>query len=144
MTAKRDAHLAEIAAQDRAEGAHASGARTRPISVHLTGFAPGCADLALADKRRWRTFYGRTPDQVVRSTLARLKLAPGAVRTATEADGDVSLLGDVPPELLRLISGVAGEPVPFAVFWDGLGEPELQAVLATLVAGGWKPGEATP
>ena len=77
MSAKREAHAADMRAADTAQAlADASAARTWPISVHLTPFAPGCERLRIDDSRRWRTFYGRTVDQVLRSTLTRLKLNP--------------------------------------------------------------------
>ena len=72
MSAKREDHAADMRAADTAQAlADASAARTWPISVHLTPFAPGCERLRIDDSRRWRTFYGRTVDQVLRSTLTR-------------------------------------------------------------------------
>ena len=86
MSAKREAHAADMRAADTAQAlADASAARTWPISVHLTPFAPGCERLRIDDSRRWRTFYGRTVDQVLRSTLTRLKLNPRDCRAAQEA-----------------------------------------------------------
>lgn len=135
------AKRAAAIATQREPCADASAARpaTRPISVHLTGFAPGRAREPINSRRRWATFYGRTPFQVVRATLKECRLAPAAVRTETEVNGDVAVLGEVPPELLRLVSSAPGALVPFAIFWDGLSEPELQHELAALAASGWVP-----
>lgn len=148
MSAKREAHLAAAKDQDRAEAAvDASGARTEPtwpIAVHLTPFAPGCERLRIDDKRRWRTFYGRTPDQVVRSVLGRLSLPPSACQAAREASGDIALLSAVRPELLKLVSSTPGELVPHALFWDGLTEDQLKTCLTDLTGRGWKPAAQLP
>lgn len=145
MTAKRDAHLAEIRAADQAlVAAHASAARTWPIAVHLTPFAAGCADVAINHRKRWATFYGRTVDEVVMRVLVRLNLTPSDCSAAPEGQGDVALLAPVAPERLGLVSGKAGELVPQAIFWDGLTVDQLRQSLADLQAAGWKPPGRLP
>lgn len=124
-----------------ADAVPASAARTGPVSVHLTGFAPGCEKLGIQSPRRWATFYGRTISQVVRSTLTRCRLDPARVTTAAEVNGDVNLLAPVPPELLALQSSEPGVPVPFAIFWDGLAQADLDQELARLRAAGWRPAD---
>jgi citrate lyase gamma subunit len=142
QNAKRAAHTAAIAQADQAQAlADASAARTWPIAVHLTPFAPGCARLRIDDKRRWRTFYGRTVEQVVRSTLARLALPASACTAAQEGPHDVALMAAVPLALVQGVSSRPGEPVPHALFWDGVSVDQLKAVLADLTARGWKPPE---
>lgn len=145
MSAKRQAHVAAIAEADHAqaqslmkEWADASAARTWPISVHLTPFAPGCADLRIDDRRRWRTFYGRTVEAVLRSTLTRLALVPTECRAAQEGN-DTALLAPVPPEVLKLVSSRPGEIVPHALFWDGVTADQLRGALDTLADAGWRP-----
>jgi hypothetical protein len=113
----------------------ASGARIRTVGVHLTPFAPGVAGLAIDNPKRWRTFYGTTPEKVLRSTLARLRLAPGAVQLAVSAAGDLDLLAEHEQAL---------ESVPHAVFWDGLPEAEARAALEALRARGWTPDPPEP
>lgn len=137
---ERDATVAAVAEAERAEAmaAGASAARTWPISVHLTPFAPRCADLRIDHPSRWKTFYGLTVDQVVRATLKRLNLAPGACTAAVEGN-DTALLANVPPELLKLVSGRPGEPVPHALFWDGVSVEQLTQALNDLTARGWLP-----
>ena len=142
MTAKRDAHLAEVAAADRAEGARAARIPTRPISIHLTPFAPDLSSYPIGHKRRWVTLYGRTPNAAIRALLTRLRLRPEAVTTAT-VNGDVDVMAPVPPEFLDLVSGNPSEPAPFAVIWDGLSEPEVRAELDTLIAHRWAPAHVS-
>lgn len=143
MSAKRQAHAEALQAAERAEAeADASAARTWPISVHLTPFARGCERMRINDSRRWRTFYGRTVEDAVRSTLARLRLAPAACRAGREGNGDTAMLSAVPPELLRLVSSEPGAIVPFALFWDGVTPDQLKTALNDLTARGWKPPEA--
>lgn len=145
MSGKREAHAAAIAAADRAQAlADASAARTWPIAVHLTPFAAGCAELRIDHPRRWKTFYGRTPEQVVRATLERLQLPASACQAAREGATDVALLAPVAPEVLQLISAERGELVPHALFWDGLTEAQLKTCLAELTARGWKPPARLP
>lgn len=146
--AKLQANVQAVAAHDTAAN-DASAARTWPISVHLTSFAPGCERVGIEDKRRWRTFYGKTPNEAVRSTLARLRLSPSAVTVATQANGDLDLMAPAPPELERFLSSETdgswdGRPVPFATFWDGLTAPQLQAELETLRRAGWTPPAPLP
>ena len=128
--AKRTAALDARAEEGRAL-IDASAARTRPISVHLTPLAPGCAYEPVDSKKRWRTFYGRSPDEVMRKTLKRLRLAPGAVRLATE-NGDLLLRAQIP-------EARPGDLAAHAIFWDGLTQFEAQAVLDSLAAQGWRP-----
>jgi len=128
----------------------ASGARIRTVSVHLTPFAPGARDLPLHHERRWKTFYGVSPGQVVRATLKRLRQSPRAMTATQETPpdlqggGDVSLMGRVPPEMIRQLSTERGEPVPFAIFYDGLTVAEVQDALDQLVAAGWEPPAPLP
>lgn len=144
MSAKHQAHVAELQAADYAQAmADASAARTWPISVHLTPFAPGVERLPIDDKRRWATFYGKSVDQVVRSTLTRLKLNPANCRAAQEGT-DAALMAPVPPELLKLVSSGHGEIVPHALFWDGLTADQLRTALNTLAEAGWKPPAPLP
>lgn len=141
---KRDVAQAAELAEVRAAAAHASAARTWPISVHLTPFAAGCEALRIDSPRRWKTFYGRTVEQAVRATLDRLALAPSACLAAAEGDGDVALMAAAPPELLKLISAKPGEPVPYALFWDGVTADQLKTALADLTGRGWKPRAHLP
>lgn len=136
--AKRQATVAAVA-----QPPDASAARTWPIAVHLTPFAPGCERVGISDKRRWATFYGRTPAQVLRTTLTRCRLTPTAAAVALEPNGDVSLQAHVSPEIARLISSAPGTPVPFAIFWDGMTAERLTAELAALRAQGWVPPHPT-
>ncbi len=117
----------------------ASAARTGPVHVHLTPFAPGCEKLGMASPRRNATFYGKTLSQVLRATLKRLQLTPADVTVEAEVNGDVNLLAAVPPELVRLQSSEPGVPVPFAIVWAGADAPALAEALATLRAVGWTP-----
>lgn len=137
---KRAATAAAIAATEKVQAlADASAARTWPIAVHLTPFTRGCEQLPIDDKRRWKTFYGRSVEQAVRATLIRLNLPPSACLAAQEGNGDVALLGPAAPELLKLISSKPGEPVPYALFWDGMTVEQLRGALADLTGRGWKP-----
>lgn len=145
MNAKREAHAAAQAEADRVLAlADASAARTWPISVHLTPFAPGCRDMAIDNPKRWRTFYGRTVDQAVRSVLTRLHLKPGAVRVAIEPGGDVNIVATAPAELDGMKSTAAGQLVPFATFWDGASKAEVEAALVALTNQGWIPPAKLP
>lgn len=117
----------------------ASAARTSPVHVHLTPFAPGCEKLGMASPRRNATFYGKTLSQVLRATLKRCQLPPGAARIETEDGGDINLLGPVPPELAGLQSSEPGVPVPFAIIWAGAEAPALVQTLEALRASGWTP-----
>ena len=134
--AKREAALAAQAAPR--QPADESAVRTWPISVHLTPLAPGCSREAIDSKRRWRTFYGATPAQVVTATLKRLKLAARAVQAEGEVNGDVLLLAPVPANLQRWVTD-APELAPFAVIWDGLDLDQVRAELAALAARNWTP-----
>jgi len=137
--AKRDAHVAAIADAERSQAlADASAARTWPIGVHLTPFAPGCEQLRIDDRRRWRTFYGRTVEEALRSTLSLLRLSPSACSAAQEGT-DTVLLAAVRPELLKLVSSEPGAVVPHALFWDGASLDQLQTAIADLTGRGWKP-----
>jgi hypothetical protein len=123
-SSKRESAIA--AAQAEAVAAmNASAARTWPISVHLTPFARGCERLAINSPARWKTFYGRTPGQVVRNTLKRLNLTPAECRARAEGT-DVALLAGAPP-------------VPHALFWDGLTVDQLAAELKALADQRWTP-----
>ena len=138
MSAKRELRALIV------EAPYASAARTPadptwPISVHLTPFTRGCEQMRIDDPRRWRTFYGRTVEDAVRSTLSRLRLAPSACRAGREGNGDTALLSAVPPELIKLVSSEPGAIVPFALFWDGVTPDQLTAALEDLTARGWKP-----
>lgn len=145
MSAKREAHAAAMLDADRVQAlADASAARTWPISVHLTPFAAGCADLRIDHPRRWKTFYGRTVEQALRATLARLALPASACSAAQEGPHDVALLAAVPDHLVQGVASDPGEPVPHALFWDGLTLAELRTALAELTAHGWKPPAALP
>jgi len=135
--------IAQAAQAAAPAGASAARAPSQPISVHLTPFAPGCAGAPIHDARRWRTFYGKTPDEVLRATLKRIRRAPGAVRAKAE-NGDVLLLADVAPEVLRQLTDAPTEAVPFAVFWDGLTLDQVRAGLGDLAARGWVPLEDHP
>ncbi len=99
------------------------------IAVHLTELAPGCASLTLGDRRRWKTFYAKPIDVVVRATLRRVERAPNEV-TANLYGDDPALLVSVPGE---------DRPYPVAVIWDGAPLADIQAVLANLSAAGWRP-----
>lgn len=142
---KRDAALATQAQAARAAlptvVTDASGARIRTVAVHLTPFAPGIGTLALQHPRRWATLYGKSPLQAVRATCARIRQSPRdlVVDTAAQAAGDVALMGQVPPELARLVSDAAATRVPFAIFWDGITAAEVTDALAALVTAGWTP-----
>lgn len=136
--AKREALVQDVAAEQAAP-AHASAARTWPIAVHLTNFAPGLERVGIGDKRRWATFYGRTPNQVVRATLTRCRLSPAEVSVARAPDGGADLMAPAPPELERFLSCEPSAPVPFASFWDGLDVDQLQHELADLRRRGWTP-----
>jgi len=136
--AKLQATVEAVSTQETAP-AHASAARTWPISVHLTNFAPGLERVGINDKRRWATFYGRTPNQVVRATLTRCRLSSTEVSVERAADGGADLLAPAPPELERFLSSEPGRPVPFASFWDGLDVDQLQLELADLRRRGWSP-----
>lgn len=48
-------------------------------NVHLTAAAPGCAELDIQDKRRWRAFERSTARQVVEAILRRLGKGPDDV-----------------------------------------------------------------
>lgn len=150
---KRDAAIAaqqaELAAAAPTICTDASGARIRTVGVHLTPFAPGARELPLDHPRRWHVFYGVSPSQVLRATLKRLRQSPraltAALETAPDLDGrvDVSLMGHVPAEHLRQLSGDP-EHVPFAIFYDGLSLAETAEALAQLVAAGWEPPAPLP
>ncbi len=145
MSAKREAHAADLQAADHAQAmADASAARTWPISVHLTPFAPGCRDMAIDNPKRWRTFYGRSVEQATRSVLTRLNLRPGAVRVSIEPSGDVNMLATPPAELDGMRSTASGQLVPFATFWDGVTSAELEATLSSLAAQDWVPPAKLP
>lgn len=139
MSAKREAHAEALQAAERARAAaDASAARTWPISVHLTPFAPGCAALPIDDRRRWKTFYGRTVEQALRAVLTRLGLPASACAVAQEGPQEVALL--VPAAVER----VADVAMPHALFWDGATLDQLAGALAGLTAQGWKPAAALP
>lgn len=121
------------------EDSPASAARTGPVHVHLTPFAPGCEKLGMASPRRNATFYGKTLSQVLRATLKRCQLPPGAARIEAEDGSDINLLGPVPPELVGLQSSEPGVPVPFAIIWHGAEAPALVQTLEALRAAGWTP-----
>jgi len=89
--------------------------------------------------RRNATFYGKTLSQVLRATLKRCQLTPGAVQLEAGAAGDIELLGPVPPELAGLQSADPTVPVPFAIIWDGADAPALVQTLEALRAQGWTP-----
>lgn len=114
--------------------------RPGPICVHLTPFAPGCEKQAISSPRRNAAFYGKTLDQVLRATLRRCGVAPGAVRVEAEVSGDINLLAPVPPELVALQSSEPGVPVPYAVIWEGAASAaEVAQALEALRARGWTP-----
>ena len=113
-----------------------------PICVHLTPFAPGCEKLGIGSPRRNATFYGKTLAQVLRATLRRCGLAPGAVRVEAEVCGDVNLLAPAPPELLGLQSADPAVPVPYAIIWDGASAADVAHGLEALRAQGWTPDQA--
>ena len=113
-----------------------------PICVHLTPFVPGCEKLAASSPRRNATFYGKTLAQVLRATLRRCGLAPGAVRVGVEVCGDINLLAPVPPELVGLQSADPGVPVPYAIIWDGASAADVAQGLEALRAQGWTPDQA--
>lgn len=138
-SAKRAANLAAQRQAPPSVLTDASGARIRTVGVHLTPFAPGVKTLPLDHPKRWRVFYGVTPSKIVRTTLKRLGLPARLARPGREVNGDVELLAPVPPEELRLLSGLDGELAPFAVFWDGLTLSELTETLDALSAAGWEP-----
>jgi len=48
-------------------------------SVHLTAAAPGCAELDIGDKRRWKSFERTPARQVVEAVLRRLGKGPDDV-----------------------------------------------------------------
>lgn len=146
MSGKLAAHAADVAAAERAQMEDdASAARTWPISLHLTPFAPGCQTLAIDNPRRWRTFYGRPVMQVVKAVLARLNLTPTAVRAGPGAGpGDVDLLALPPAHLDGALSTPQGALVPYATFWDGLTLADLESAIAELTAQGWKPAAPLP
>ncbi len=129
---------------DEAGAPDASAARMAPpsagpIHVHLTGYAPGCERLGINSPRRNATFWGRTLSQVLRATLTRCRLAPGAVQVEGEVNGDINLVAAVPPELVGLQSSKRGVPVPFAIVWSGTHADALCAALADLRSSGWTP-----
>ena len=86
--------------------AHASAARSpqRVISVHLTGFAPGCEREGIDSPRRRATFWNKHPDRVVQMLLTRLDKAPAEVAVNTDLNGDVELLVAPPADLTRCLS----------------------------------------
>lgn len=143
------AKRAAAAEAAKVDARHASAARTPnpPISVHLTPYAPGCSGLPIQHPRRWKTFWGQPRGEVVRKTLDRIRLAPGAARAERQGREDVCLLGPVPAERLAQAEAGQMEMVPFAIFFDGLSAADLSAELAALQAQGWRPqalAEARP
>lgn len=142
---KRDAALEAAradAARSRPGVYDASGARMRTVGVHLTPFWSGAERLPIHSPRRWATFYGVTPNRVVRSALRKLDLSPRTAGAAETVPGDVELTAPIRPELVGLVSGEP-ERVPLAIFYDGLTLRELQDALAQLSAAGWEP-DPTP
>lgn len=126
----------------RTEASAADLARPRRISVHLTGFAPGCDRIGSHDRRRWKTFYGQTPGPIARALLKRLARAPAEVGAHQEINGDLCLTGQAPPELAGFLSTEPGEPVVLAMAWEGLTLAEWTACRAALIAAGWRPDPA--
>jgi hypothetical protein len=139
VSAKAAAHQAQILEAARVQAlADASAARTWPISVHLTPFAPGCAALPIGDRRRWKTFYGRTVEQALRSVLTRLALPASACAVAQEGPQEIALLAPSDVERVRDVAA------PHALFWDGVTLDQARTALAALTASGWKPPAAIP
>lgn len=121
--------------------ANASGARPPPqryVAVHLSPFAPGLEKAGVSDPRRWREFWGRHPEAVVRSVLKRLCRDPGEVQVRTAANGDVELVGACPDDLLSYQSCDPDEPVILAVFWDGITEATINGILRSLHGRRWR------
>lgn len=119
---------------------HASAARSpqRVISVHLTGFAPGCERLGIDNPRRRGTYWNRHPDSVVRSLLTRLDKAPAEVAVNTDLNGDVELLVTPPADLIPHLS-TGSAKVPAAIIWEGLTASQLKDSLQRLYADRWFP-----
>lgn len=51
----------------------------RFAGVHLTAAAPGCVELPIGDKRRWKSFRQATAAEVVEALLRRLGKGPDQV-----------------------------------------------------------------
>jgi hypothetical protein len=143
MAATALAHPHASAARMPPNGRAASDAdleRRRDIGVHLTGFAPGCEKIGMHDPRRWKTFYARQPGPVVRALLERLGRRPQDVEAHLEANGDLCVTGQAPPEVAGFLSSAPGEPIVLAMVWEGLSLPEWTACRDALIRLGWTPG----
>ncbi len=105
----------------------------RIITVHLTPYAPGCRTYPVDSPRRWRTYTESTPEQAMRSVLARLKRAPDQVRVRTE---------DPPLDCIELMASVEDYGfIPVADIMVGLSVAEVSTILASLDRQGWRPAE---
>jgi hypothetical protein len=49
------------------------------VGVHLTAAAPGCVELPIGDKRRWKAFHQASAREVVEALLRRLGKGPDDV-----------------------------------------------------------------
>jgi hypothetical protein len=111
----------------------ASGARRILFTaVHLTPWAPGCEGLDFRDPRLRAELWVKTPDQIVRAVLFRLRRGPRDVSVET---------GPFEAELIvaarAAIDGEAAPPLAFVSFGPDLAD--FHRALSSLQAASWRP-----
>ncbi len=106
------------------------------VHVRLSPWAPDCIDLDWNDARLRRDYLSTPLVKVVASLLRRLGRAPDEITLDERTEGDIEVLGPVPPEHDPYGYGTG----ILALLWGGPSLAQVRAELQRFTAGGWKPG----
>lgn len=99
------------------------GQPLRRIAIHLTLWAPGCAELTASDPGRRRVFDPAIPSEIFERLVTFLGISP--------PDLSIELVGDE----IHVVGPVADRDrprQPLAVIWRGMSANEARAFLQVL------------